>query len=552
LSDLDSAAQARQEALRGSPRPEAPAGEGGGAHRTDEPGPARRRIVAVIEIGSTGIRLVVAEVDGLGGFKVLDRAGKQSRIGRDVFATGIISREAVRESIAVLSSFRELLRGYGLAPKDATVIATSALREAQNRDTFVDRVALQTGLNVTIVEDIEENHLMYLAVQHALQDERKLLSKSNAIILEVGGGSTEVMLLRKGRMAGAHSLRIGTIRIDEQVRGAGVSPAFLMQFLEDNVRTTCDHLDGELPLESVKTFIVIGADARLAASRLGSGAEEAGEGYSVIGRSEFIGFADEVAGLSPEDCVAKLHVPWTDAEGIGCSLAIERLFLERTGSESVVVPNVSIREGLLLSTSLGAGTGIEAEMRAQVVASAVSLGRKFHYDDAHARHVADLSLAIFDSLVREHGLGVHERLLLEAAAILHDVGTFIKTSGHHRHGEYIVMNSEIFGLNRVDLTIIANVVRYHRKAPPASNHLNFIALPREDRIVVMKLAAILRVADALDRGHDQRVRDAVFERREERFVIRAQDAADLSLERLSLAEKGDMFEDVFGLEPILG
>lgn len=122
----------------------------------------KRRIVAVIEIGSTGIRLVVAGVEEGGGYKVLDRAGKQSRIGRDVFATGMVSREAMRESVAVLLSFRELLRGYGIAPKDARVIATSALREAQNRDTFVDRVALQTGFNVAIVEDIEENHLMYL------------------------------------------------------------------------------------------------------------------------------------------------------------------------------------------------------------------------------------------------------------------------------------------------------------------------------------------------------------------------------------------------------
>ena len=520
--------------------------------------PIAPRVVAVIEIGSTGIRLVVAEIDGAGGYKVLDRAGKQSRIGRDVFATGMVSREAVRECMAVLASFRELIRGYGIAPKDASVIATSALREAQNRDTFVDRVALQTGFVVTIVEDIEENHLMYLGVQHALQDERKLLSKSNALILEVGGGSTEIMLLRRGRMAGAHSLRIGTVRIDEQVRGAGVSHAYLRQYLEDNVRTACDHLDAELPLESVKTFIVIGSDARLAASRLtpqGSAADglaaSGGEYYSIIGRSEFISFADEAAGMSPEDCVAKLRVPWADAEGIGYSLTIERLFLERTGADAVVVPNVSIREGLLLRASLGHDAGIETEMRAQVVASAASLGRKFHYDEAHARHVADLSLAIFDALVREHGLGRRERLLLELGGILHDVGTFIKTSGHHKHGEYIVANSEIFGLNRVDLTIVANVVRYHRKAPPASTHVNFIALPREDRIVVMKLAAIVRVADALDRGHDQRVRDATFERREERFAIKAPGVADLSLERLSLAEKGDMFEDVFGLEPLL-
>ena len=504
--------------------------------------------VAVIEIGSTGIRLVVAEVNNEGGFRVVDRAGKPSRVGRDVFTSGYISREAMRESIAVLSGFRELLRAYGLAPKDARVIATSALREAANRDTFVDRVSLQTGFRVAVIEDIEENHLMYLGVQHALQEDKALLTRYNAMIMEVGGGSTEIMLLKRGRMAGAHSLHIGTVRVDEQVRGAGSSPAYLRQFLEDNVRTACDNLEEELPLESVKTFIVIGSDARLAAARVGS---EPSEGYSVIGRAAFIAFAEEVSSLSPEECVTRLRMPWSEAEGIGPGLALESLFLERTGAETVVVPNVSIREGVLLSAARGLDADLASEMHRQVIASATALGRKFHYDENHARHVAELSLRIFDGLLREHGLGSRERLLLETASLLHDIGTFIRSSGHHKHSEYIVANSEIFGLNRSDLTIVSNVVRYHRKAPPSSMHVNFIALPREDRIVVLKLGAILRVADALDRGHDQRVRDLTVEHREDRLVMHSKGGGDFSLERLSLAEKSDMFEDVFGLEPIL-
>jgi len=170
---------------------------------------------------------------------------------------------------------------------------------------------------------------------------------ADSLILEVGGGSTEIMLLRRGRMAGAHSLRIGTVRIDEQVRGAGVSAAYLRQYLEDNVRTACDHLDAELPLESVKTFIVIGSDARLAATRISpqGAAADGGEDYAVIERADFIAFADDAAGLSPEDCVAKLRVPWADAEGIGYSLTIERLFLERTGAEEVVVPARNVAAG---------------------------------------------------------------------------------------------------------------------------------------------------------------------------------------------------------------
>ena len=154
--------------------------------------------VAAIEIGSTGIRLLIASIDETGSVNVLDRAGKPSRIGRDVFTTGSIGRDAIRESVAVLLSFRELLNGYGIEPDRTKVIATSALREAANRDTFLDRVQLQTGFKIRVVEDIEENHLMYLAVQQALQDERKFLSRNNAMVLEVGGGTPEIMLLRRG------------------------------------------------------------------------------------------------------------------------------------------------------------------------------------------------------------------------------------------------------------------------------------------------------------------------------------------------------------------
>lgn len=504
--------------------------------------------VAAIEIGSTGIRLLIASIDAAGGIKVIDRAGKPSRIGRDVFTQGSIGREAIRESIAVLSSFRELLQGYGIAPEDAMVIATSALREAANRDTFVDRVSLQTGFRIRIVEDIEENHLMYLAVQQAMQDGRKLLARSNAMILEVGGGTTEIMLLRRGKMVSSHSLHIGTLRLDEQMREAGAPKNYLHEYLESNIRTACDLMTEDMPLESVKTFIVIGADARFAAYCVSGKHMDL---YSVLDRDDFIAFAETVSKLSIEECIAKYHLPWSEAEGLASGLAIESLFLSRTGADLVIVPNVSIREGLLLAEVRGLDPGVEDELKRQVVASAVALGKRYHYDETHARHVRALCVAIFDALSKEHGLGNHERLLLETAAILHDIGTYIRASGHHRHGEYIVANSEIFGLNRSDINIVSNVVRYHRRAPPSPSHVNYISLPREDRTTVMKLSAILRVADALDRNHSGRVADARFEKSGDKFLISSPKDLDLSLEKLSLADKGDLFEDVFGLVPVI-
>ncbi|HQO66820.1 MAG TPA: HD domain-containing protein, partial [Spirochaetales bacterium] len=242
---------------------------------------------------------------------------------------------------------------------------------------------------------------------------------------------------------------------------------------------------------------------------------------------------------------------YSDAEALLPGLVILSLFIERTGAEELIVPRVSLRDGLLIAMSGGSGDDIQAELHKQIIASVVGLGRRYRFDESHASHVVEHALFLFDRLGETHGMGRRERLLLEAAAYLHDVGNFIRTSGHQRHSEYIVINSEIFGLQRDELTIVANLVRYHRKAGPSPSHANYMSLPREDRAVVLKLSALLRVADALDRGHTQRIKLVDLEMKEDHLVLHSDSSGDLSLERLSLAEKDDMFEDVFGLKVVL-
>ena len=502
---------------------------------------------AVIEIGSTGIRAFVVNVSK-DGYEILERAGKPVALGRDVFTAGNVSRESTRECIAVLRGFRELLRSYGVEPGDARVIATSALREAENRDAFVDRVAMRTGFHVDIIEAIEENHYMYLAVQRALGDDAKYFARTNSMIIEVGGGSTELMLLRRGRIVAAHSIRLGTIRVDEQSRAAMGSSGYLVRFLADNVRTVCDGLEEELPLGGVRSFIVIGNDARFAAKVAGT---QVRPDYSIISREAFLSLVEKLKGLSVDGIVGEYHIPYTEAEALVPGLVITALFLERTKAEELVVPKVSLRDGLVIAMSGGSGGEIEAELNKQIVASVIGLGRRYHFDEDHASHVLEHALFLFDRLKESHGMGGRERLLLVAASYLHDIGTFVRTSGHHRHGEYIVLNSEIFGLQRDELVLVANLVRYHRKAAPSPSHPNYMSLPREDRAVVLKLSAILRVADALDRGHTQRLKLIDLEMKEDHLILQTDCQGDLSLERLSLSEKADMFEDVFGLKVVL-
>ncbi|MDR1177103.1 MAG: HD domain-containing protein [Treponema sp.] len=505
-------------------------------------------VVGVLEIGSTGIRLLVAELLSGGLWRELDRAGRPVALGRDVFTSGELSRESLLECLSVLRGFREILAGWGIEVSRVHAIATSAIRAARNRDVFVDRVRQEAGFSLSIVEGVEENRLMYLAVRHALKQDLPLFWKANSMIIEIGGGSTEIMLLRRGKMVAAHSLRLGTILIDQRFRRNPASSLSRTRYLNESIRSTARTLSAEMELSHVRTFVVAGSDARIASVLIG---KEINEQCRIVNREAFRDFAEKIHDYSIEDCVQKLHIPYGEAEGFVPGLLVYRLFLEETGAAGVVVPMESIREGYLLNLSLGGESEIEGEFFSQIIASAANLGRKFHFDEQHARYVADLSLILFDALKKEHGMSRRERMMLETAAILHDIGMFIQGADHEKHGSYIVSNSEIFGLNREELDIIANVVRYHRGPPPSQPDISYVSLQREERVLVLKLSSILRVADSLDRGHSRQLRLLKVERKGETIMLHTQGLHDLSLELIGLEEKGDLFEDVFGYKVML-
>jgi exopolyphosphatase/guanosine-5'-triphosphate,3'-diphosphate pyrophosphatase len=270
-----------------------------------------------------------------------------------------------------------------------------------------------------------------------------------------------------------------------------------------------------------------------------------------MAREDFIKFVEKVQNYTADDAVQKLHVPFADAEGFVPGILVYKLFLERTAAAQVVVPLVSIREGLLIDMARGVDPELQEDFFSQVIASAVNLGRKYHYDESHNRHVAFLCLTLFDCLLQEHGMNRRERMMLEVAATLHDIGMFIRGSGHQKHGQYIVANSEIFGLHQEELDIIANVIRYHRGDLPLATDIDYIALQKDERILMLKMASILRVADALDRGHSQNIRSITVEKKSETILLHAQGNYDHSLERIGLEEKAGLFQDVFGYKVIL-
>jgi exopolyphosphatase/guanosine-5'-triphosphate,3'-diphosphate pyrophosphatase len=464
-----------------------------------------------------------------------------------VFTSGKVSRESFLECLSVLQLYREMLEGWGIGNMAARVIATSAFRAARNRDIIVDRVQRETGFLINIVEGIEENRLMYLAARFALKEDLPRFWQSNTMIIDIGGGSTEIMLLRRGKMVAAHSLHFGTIILDEQARHAGNFERHGSRYLNEQIRHTSFFF--EMDIAQVRTLVMTGADARVAAGFIGRSLNER---CRLIEREEFVGFVEKVRNSSIEEIVRNLHISYTEAEGFVPGLLVYRQFLEQTTATQVVVPYVSIREGLLIDIALGVDSKLQEEFYSQIIASAANLGKKYHYDEAHSRAVTDISLRLFDALALEHGMKKRERRLLEVAAMLHDIGMFITAAGHHKHGAYIVAHSEIFGLQREELDIIAGVIRYHRgKISSDTEEIVYHAFPRGDQILVLKMAALLRVADALDRGHSQQIKHLTIERAGSRIVLHTQVNLDLSLELIGLEEKADLFQDVFGYKVVL-
>jgi exopolyphosphatase / guanosine-5'-triphosphate,3'-diphosphate pyrophosphatase len=266
----------------------------------------------------------------------------------------------------------------------------------------------------------------------------------------------------------------------------------------------------------------------------------------VVAREAFTAFCDEIVAFDLDQILERYRLSQSEAETLVPALLAYRELLLETVSEQVTVPDASLRLGLLIDLAReGDGQGIE-DLRRQVLASASAVGEKYRFDAPHARKVSEIAVRLFDQLRAEHGLSDRHRLQLEVAALLHDIGNYVNIRGHHKHTWYLLSASDIFGLSQDDMAVVANVARYHRRACPSKSHLPYMALDRDARIDVNKLSAILRVANALDADHLQKVKDVRLLAEEGDWVLEVEGAGDLTMERLASLARADYLVEVFG------
>ncbi|HSK36295.1 MAG TPA: Ppx/GppA phosphatase family protein [Actinomycetota bacterium] len=507
--------------------------------------------LAVLDVGSNTVHLVVVDGRPDGTFEVVTRERDTLRLAEAAFPSMTLPDEAVDRLVASVARMRataDELRAGAI-----TGFATSAIREARNGLDVLGRVREATGVTIKVLPGVEEARLTYLAARRWTA-----FSARRLLVLDIGGGSLEVAGGEGERPELAESLPLGATRLTRRfVRSDPVRPDELVALrvhalallgpLADRIREA----PWEVTCATSKTFRNLGAVAR---ALPGAPTPEHEFGFAgvdgqtapILTREALNVVAGYLAGTTARDRRSLTGLDSLRAGNVVAGSQVAALVMQAFGLPQLVLAPWALREGVILETLGELGPAPEGPSGAPDPRrrSVLDFARRHAWDEAHCRHVTALALSLFDQTTALHGLGPAERELLEAAGLLHDVGYAVAQSARHKHSLYLIRNAALDGWSPRELLMMANVARYHRKALPSERHGDYMDLEEPDRVVVRRLAALLRVAEGLDADHFQVVEQVELadDGDELRLELRARDTPDL----WAAGQNADLFEAEFG------
>ncbi len=500
--------------------------------------------VAVIDVGAYSARLRILQIMENGEFEILEEAVQSLPLGNDVFRTDEIQPANIRLAEDVFRDFARLMSEYGV--KKYRAVATSAAREALNRDIFLNRIELASGIHLEILEGVSEARLIFLAVKDALSG-RFPFTKDTAVIYTIGTGSSQVSVVENGMLISADTIRLGTLRLVEEL-GRRLTPERLREAVDPLVAAVLSGITRMAREVHPENVIAVGAPVR-ALVKINSRGKPP-KYCATMTVENFRKIFAKIAKMNVADMIAAYGFTDLDAAGIEpCCHMLDQLFAI-SGATRMVVPMVNTRDALT-EDLMREMAGLPDPFAPQVLSAAAHLASRYNCDEIHWRTVSALAVRLFDLLEGIHGLDNRGRLLLEVAGILHEVGLFISNRQHHKHSFYLLENSELPGIGSHEQYLIALIARYHRRAAPKVSHVEYMSLAPDDRVQVSKLASILRVADALDRAHQGKIRRMQVIIEDEIVRLRVTAPRDLTLEQWGMSRKADMFRQVFGRKIVL-
>lgn len=486
--------------------------------------------------------MMVAERDEKGTLSPVDFLEQPAPLASDIFRDGKVSLSTTERIVSIIKGFQKALSELGYDPHNVTrAVATNILSEATNHEMVMNRIRIACGLKVSTIDDGEMTRLIYLKTRRRLKN-LPAMQRDTTLVIHVGPGNTRALLFQNGKISRYTSYRLGTHRTREAVDGSHTEGSALSRVIREHTSGNLSQIRYDYSDVKIGGIVAIGYEIQSVAPFL----IKKGSACTL---KEFRQFTSDAATLSDVELVKRFQLDYQTAEALLPALEINLAIAEELKQEEIHIPTSDYEQGLL--HDLLVSPELMGSFAEEVLRSANILAERYQSDIAHGEHVGRLCTRFFDATADIHHLTRHDALLLQVAAILHEVGTFITARAHHKHSEYIILNSEIFGLDRLDVTIVALVSRYHRHSGPRMDHPSYAALSTDDRIRVSKLAALLRVADALERTHAQRVAQIEIKREPGILRVRLPGVEDAAVERLAMESKADLFQEVFGMTVVI-
>lgn len=491
--------------------------------------------IAAVDVGSNAVRFLGAEFLQPQRFAVIEQIRALVRLGQSAFERGSLDATALNAAVATLVSFRERMDALGIVHYRA--VATSAVRDSANGDELIVRARDEADLVLEVITSMEEARLVHRAVRSRID-----MGSSRWLLVDLGGGSVEVSVADARRIRRSVSHPVGAVRLLRELSVEGEDVARFRRRLEEYVAPLVVPVRG-----GIRGFVATGGNAEALADLAGAAPDE--RGVSRLPLQRLRSLVDDLAVLTPTERIAAYGLREDRADVILPGAVVYERLCSRAGVDELLVPRVGVREGLVLDLAdeLAEHAAHSRHQDQLVWAGAHALGRRYRFDVAHARHVTRLALALFDQTRDVHGLGEADRRILTAAGLLHDVGVFVAYRRHHKHSLYLIMQAELPGLSPQEILMVANVARYHRKGHPSENHDAYMKLETAERKRVSRLAALLRIADGLDREHAQRVQGVRATVDADRLIVELRGTGDLLLERWAAERKSRLLEEELGL-----
>lgn len=501
---------------------------------------------AAIDVGSYVTEMKIYELSVQYGMKEIDCIQSSLELGKDAFTQEKIGVKLVDELCEVLADFKKIMEGYKVDAYRAC--ATSAIREAKNKLIMLDYIEKHTGIHLEVLGNSEQRFLDYKSIASSEREFNQIIQDGTAIV-DVGGGSVQISLFENGSLITTQNIRSGNLRVREKLSKVEQTESHFEQLVEELINNELESFEKlYLKDREIKNIIIIG-DYLL---ELMQNSQEEST-VTMITREEFHKKYGAIMEQSQDEVIEKYDLPSESGSLVLSSLVIYKRFIEVCNAKMIWMPGFSLNDGIAYDYAekkkiIKNGHSFDDD----IIAEARNLAKRYMCNKNHIKMMESLSLGIFDKMKKNHGLGKRERLLLRIAAILHGCGKYISLTEVSDCSYSIIMATEIIGLSRLEREIIANVVRYNTKEFEYYDAITAHSeMHKEEYLLITKLTAILRVANALDRSHQQKFENAKFMLKDNQLIISVETQKDITLEKALFKEKADFFEEVFSIRPVV-